>query len=416
MIKSSTNQLSCFTLAVMLTPRTDYDSPWKEILESYFDAFTAFFFPVAHGDIDWQRGYEFLDKELQQVVREAEVGKRLADKLVKVWNGAGEQIWVLIHIEVQSQPESGFAERMYTYNYRLRDRFNRPVASFAVLGDDSATWRPERFEAELWGCQTCFQFPTVKLLDYEQRWSALEASDNIFATVVMAHLKTLATQSDAIERQQWKVRLAKRLFQKGLDRQAVIDLIRFIDWLLVLPDDLEQDFWEVLQAQEVAMKYVTTLERFAEARGLQEGLQEGRQEGRQEGLEKERALIVRQLTRKVGRLPEVVLEAMQQLSLAQLEDLGEALLDFEGLANLEAWLAQLRAALAAAVQWVTQALVDLAAVELVEAGLGETLLGRVRGLSLGQLAQLREVLAEGGEGWVAWLQAQPDSLLSPFKG
>lgn len=64
---------------------TDYDSPWKEILDRYFAAFLSFFFPAIHQDIDWKRGYEFLDKELQQVARDAELGRRYADKLVKVW-------------------------------------------------------------------------------------------------------------------------------------------------------------------------------------------------------------------------------------------------------------------------------------------------------------------------------------------
>jgi hypothetical protein len=82
-------------------PQDDYDSPWKEALERYFAAFMAFFFPQAHADIDWARGHEFLDKELQQVVRDAELGRRLADKLVKVWRRSGEEAWVLAHIEVQ---------------------------------------------------------------------------------------------------------------------------------------------------------------------------------------------------------------------------------------------------------------------------------------------------------------------------
>ena len=55
---------------------SDFDSPWKEILDSYFELFLAFFFPHAHRDIDWSRGYEILDTELQQLVREAEVGER----------------------------------------------------------------------------------------------------------------------------------------------------------------------------------------------------------------------------------------------------------------------------------------------------------------------------------------------------
>jgi hypothetical protein len=50
----------------------DYDSPWKEVLERYFlsfFAFFAFFFPSAHADIDRARGYRFLNKEMQKVVR-----------------------------------------------------------------------------------------------------------------------------------------------------------------------------------------------------------------------------------------------------------------------------------------------------------------------------------------------------------
>ncbi len=63
---------------------TDYDSPWKDLLNDYFQDFMAFFFPETHADIDWSRGYESLDKELSQIVRDAELGKRLADKVVKV--------------------------------------------------------------------------------------------------------------------------------------------------------------------------------------------------------------------------------------------------------------------------------------------------------------------------------------------
>ena len=122
----------------MAVERTDYDSPWKDILEAYFEEFMSFFFPVAHGEIDWRKDYEFLDKELQQIVRGAEVGKRLVDKLVKVWTPWGDEIWVLIHIEVQSQYESSFAQRMYTYHTRIHDLYNRPVASFAILADDNA--------------------------------------------------------------------------------------------------------------------------------------------------------------------------------------------------------------------------------------------------------------------------------------
>jgi predicted transposase/invertase (TIGR01784 family) len=68
--------------------------------------------------------------------------------------------------------------------------------------------------------------------------------------------------------------------------------------------------------------------------------QETRAEALQEGVEREKALIVRLLQRKLGELPETVLEQVSQLPLEQLESLGEALLDFEGVADLQTWLTQ----------------------------------------------------------------------------
>ncbi len=98
--------------------RDDFDSPWKEALENRFPEFLALLFPEIHTKVDWSRDREFLDKELQQVVQDAELGRRYADKLVKVWALDGREAWVLIHVEVQGEAEKAFAERMYIYHYR----------------------------------------------------------------------------------------------------------------------------------------------------------------------------------------------------------------------------------------------------------------------------------------------------------
>jgi hypothetical protein len=52
------------------------NSPWKEIPECYFQEFIAFFFPEIAEETNWERGYVFLDKEFQQVTRDAELGRR----------------------------------------------------------------------------------------------------------------------------------------------------------------------------------------------------------------------------------------------------------------------------------------------------------------------------------------------------
>ncbi|WP_413201345.1 DUF2887 domain-containing protein [Nostoc piscinale] len=53
--------------------------------------------------------------------------------------------------------------------------------------------------------------------------------------------------------------------------------------------------------------------------------------------EGEKSLLLRQLTRRVGELSPEIWQQVESLSLEQLENLGEALLDFQGMADLEAW-------------------------------------------------------------------------------
>ncbi|MEL6263937.1 MAG: DUF4351 domain-containing protein [Cyanobacteria bacterium J06626_6] len=56
-----------------------------------------------------------------------------------------------------------------------------------------------------------------------------------------------------------------------------------------------------------------------------------KRQGLEQGLEQERSLIIRQLGRKVGQLPTNIENRVKQLSFAQLDQLGEALLDFASL-------------------------------------------------------------------------------------
>ena len=60
-----------------------------------------FFFSNIYDEIDWHKEPVFMDNALEKITRDAEIGIRYADKLVKVWLKTGELAWVLIHIEVQ---------------------------------------------------------------------------------------------------------------------------------------------------------------------------------------------------------------------------------------------------------------------------------------------------------------------------
>lgn len=262
---------------------SDFDSPWKEALERFLPQFLDFFFPQVFQGVDWSRGYESLDKELQQIVREAELGLRLADKLFKVWRLDGKEAWVLIHAEVQNQREDDFGERMYIYNYRIFDRFRHPVISLALLGDDQRNWRPSRFAYSLWGFSLCVEFPVAKLLDFADRQPELETEPNPFAAVVLAHLKSRETKNCPEDRRNWKTRLVKSLFGRGLAAEEIRQFFRVIDWLLELSPELERQFQEEIHQfeEEQQMPYVTSIERMAR----EEGREEGRAEGLRQGIE-----------------------------------------------------------------------------------------------------------------------------------
>lgn len=305
----------------------DYDSAWKEIIGTFFESFMLFFFPEAHQQIDWTKGYESLDNELQQVTIEAELGERITDKLMKVWLLNGEETWVLVHLEIQSQYQQDFPRRMYVYNSRLFNKYNRHVASIAILGDEKPNWRPQSYEAVLFGCRASLEFPIVKLLDYESRLEELGQTPNPFALVVTAHLKAKATTQNSTRRREEKIQLARALFAQGYSREEVIGLFRFILWVLRLPQELEESFRTELRAyqEENSMVYLTSYDQLVK--------EEGKEEGKQE-------LIQRQLTRRFGQLEPETVSKIQTLSLAELDQLADALLDFQNMAELKTWLTQ----------------------------------------------------------------------------
>ncbi len=160
--------------------RADYDSPWKELLDAYFERFLAFFYPEIHRDIDWSRGYHTLDKEFQQLASQGVQGRRIADMLVQVWLNDGTEAWILIHVEVQGRAETNFGQRMLDYNYRIYARYGHPVVSLVILADEDGDWLPNGFSYGRWGCQTSIRFEPRKLLNYVGREAALEADVESF--------------------------------------------------------------------------------------------------------------------------------------------------------------------------------------------------------------------------------------------
>jgi flagellar biosynthesis/type III secretory pathway protein FliH len=170
-----------------------------------------------------------------------------------------------------------------------------------------------------------FRFRVVQLnqldwQDYEKRRSPILAA-------LMANMHRGPEEAARV-----KLACLRMLAELGLDpaRQELIS--GFIDAFLPLTAEEEKQFEAELQKlpqkeKEGVMEIITSW--------MEKGLEQGRQEGRQEG---ERTVLLRQLRKRLGDLDPAMEEQIKGLPADRLEELGEALFDFNSLADLDAWL------------------------------------------------------------------------------
>ena len=132
-------------------------------------------------------------------------------------------------------------------------------------------------------------------------------------------MKTTETRRDPAARRVWKLRVIKGLYERGLDRRAIIELLRLIDWLMDLPKDLQEQLMNELHEFEEAKKmpYVTHIER----RGIQKGTALGL-----------RRALLGALQVRLGGVPDPMREAIEAVEdAARLEALHTRALEAESL-------------------------------------------------------------------------------------
>jgi predicted transposase YdaD len=115
----------------------------------------------------------------------------------------------------------------------------------------------------------------------------------------------------------------KTEIENDREKQGIIELLETV---------LLSKFSQLSRQEIEAMFLVSDIK---QTRVYQEAKQEGRQEGRQNG---EMILLIRQLSKRFGKLKDIYIENINSLNIEQLENLGEALLDFTDINDLETWL------------------------------------------------------------------------------
>lgn len=222
---------------------------------------------------------------------------------------------VVYFCEVQFQKDEQLYERLFgesfLYFYRNRDRFDdwQAVVIYPSRTTEQTQTRP--YQDLLNGSRV-----------HRVYLDELGEIAQLPLGVALMVLTTLEENQAAIESRNLLARSLQELPPET--SRAILDMVTTI---------MVYKFTN-LSRQEVEAMLGITLE---QTRVYQEAKQEGREEGREEG---ERSIILRQLNRRVGEFPESVRVKINTLSITQLESLGEALLDFSNLSDLETWLEQ----------------------------------------------------------------------------
>ncbi len=254
------------------------DSSWRKILDKLLPEFLAFFFPEIHQAIDFEKGFEFLDKELQKILpQEDDTGKRVVDKLVKVFLRDGSEKWLLIHIEIQGYHESNFSKRVFHCYYRIYDRFGEELISVALLTDEDPEFRENVYKISRLGFRLHFEFPAVKLLDYREKWDELERDPNPFAIATRAFLKTIETRGSDQERYQWKKHFLLELYRKGMSRETILALYEFIGVIMALPYAKDETLYDEIKqtTEDKQMSVLAVAERVGMKKGIEQGIEQG---------------------------------------------------------------------------------------------------------------------------------------------
>jgi hypothetical protein len=232
------------------------DNPWKQALDDLCPLALTFFLPEAARKLNLARGFEALETELRPMLPTTQTGLKRVDKLVKCWrnqtpegilleSGAEEEDFY--HFEAQYQKEEGFEKRMSDYNDVARVQFRNPVVGVAILGDEDPAWRPCVYQWQKDGCELTFKFNAIKLLDWRGQEEVLFRHENPFALFILAHLLILPTEKDAESRAEQKLRLWRRACEYKMEEQDRNCLLRLIDWMLLLPQEVNRPLLQQFQ-------------------------------------------------------------------------------------------------------------------------------------------------------------------------
>jgi hypothetical protein len=154
----------------------------------------------------------------------------------------------------------------------------------------------------------------------------------------MAHLKTKATTGKLPQREQWKWKLIRGLYEKEFEREQIIKLFEIIDNMMTLSPELQSSLESKIKQfeEERTMPLISNME----LRGIEQGKKIGKEIG---VLEKSRDDIKTVLTVRFGQISSEIEEMIDKITnLALLKEILKSAVTANSLAEFKQSLAKIQ--------------------------------------------------------------------------
>lgn len=306
----------------------DRDRLFRDLLKNFFLEFVDLFFPKIAVAID-PKSIRFLEEEESPKPQEQgenppapPKSRTSSDVFVQV-RLRGQESCFWVHLENSQEANIKLERRIFHTFARLDEKYNLPIYPIILQSAESS----QRLETNGYRVEFVdrkvldFSFVAIQL--HRLNWRDFLQRRNPVAAALMP---TMNVQT--FDRPVVKAECLRLLTNLRLDAKKVKVISQFIEAFLHLSAAEEQ----VLQTE---MERMGLLER----ERITNLLTSTTQANQQQGAEREAlSLVFRLLKRRIGDLNPDLENQVRSLPVNQVEDLGEALLDFNHEEDLKNWL------------------------------------------------------------------------------
>ncbi len=269
------------------------DLLWKAVIEELSTEFLEYFFQDYIDLIDLNRRPEFLDSELQKISRGLRKGKRIVDRLMKVWMKDGSEHWFLIHVEVQSQADNSLNHRMFTYYYRILDKYEKELTALVIKNYIGGA-PLGIYNREFMGTSIEYKFRTFDTFQsYEQ--NSPKNDNNLFSFILQSVYLNIKFAQNELTLGAEKIKLIKRFLTfKPYSKEKMRVIANFIqDYIRLKDETLEQKIEESIDKvlknsttmgmDELYQMYIKKAEKIGTKKGYKKGMELGMEKGMEKG-------------------------------------------------------------------------------------------------------------------------------------